>query len=88
MDVNTDNLSEIREVVKVDNELRVKFYFKRAPLPLPNWLISVIFTNRCTINCYSDLSCKSFIERTTFALSISSEKNKEWLFKLRQSSER
>ena len=49
MDVNTDNLSEIREVVKVDNELRVKFYFKGGPLPLSSWLMSVIFTNRCKI---------------------------------------
>lgn len=37
MDMNTNNLPEIMEVVKVHSELRVKIYFKGAPLLLPNW---------------------------------------------------
>ena len=37
MDMNTDNLPKVTKVVKVDNALSVKLYFKGAVLPLPSW---------------------------------------------------
>ena len=37
MNMNTDNLPEIMEDVKIDYELRGKLYFKGVPLPLCNW---------------------------------------------------
>lgn len=37
MDMNTDNLPKVTKIVKVDNALSVKSYFKGAVLPLPSW---------------------------------------------------
>ena len=42
MDMNTDKKQEITEVLKADNKLCVKFYFKGAPLPLPNNFVKIV----------------------------------------------
>ena len=61
LEENEISISQVTDSIRIDWELRVQFFFKRAPVPLPKWFCD---GRDCR------LSCKSMIEKLTAYLRL------------------